>query len=231
MARPLIGIAGFTPACKITTTERYVRAVELAGGLALIIPPQASPERAEAVVKRLDGVLIPGGDDVDPAQYGHARHEWLGVCDSAHDAADRAVIQAALQRRLPLLGICRGLQILNVALGGTLYQDIPAECPSALAHHDPDFAARVHAIAIEPGTLLRDILDANEIPVNSIHHQAIRDLGEGVQVAARAPDGLIEAIAVAHQPFALAVQYHPEALIDSDVYAQRLFAAFIAAAR
>ena len=233
MSRPLIGIAGFTPACKITTIDSYIHAVEASGGIALIIPPDASVERAAQVVARLDGLLIPGGDDIDPAQYAAERRPQLGVCDGAHDAADRALIHAALQRRMPLLGICRGMQILNVVLGGTLYQDIAAEYPGALTHRNPedlDYMAMVHSIAIAPETPLRTILGADESMVNSLHHQAIRDLGAGVQVAARAADGLIEAITVAGQPFALAVQYHPEALIDHDPPAQRLFAAFIAAA-
>lgn len=230
MQRPLIGIAGYTRNSVVASVDRYIHAVDLAGGIALIIPPDPAPERAAAILDRIDALLLPGGDDIDPALYGAARHARLGPCDAMHDEADFALVREALRRRMPVLGICRGQQVLNVALGGTLYQDLPTERPSDLTHATRDFTALTHTVAIDAGTPHRAIIEAAEVPTNSLHHQAIRDLGEGVQVTAHAPDGVIEGIAVAGQPFALAVQYHPEALVDTHEHAHRLFAAFVHAA-
>jgi putative glutamine amidotransferase len=229
MQFPLIGIAGFTRDSAIASVDRYIEAVRAAGGLPIIIPPDPSPERAAAIGDRIDGLLLPGGDDVDPALYGAERHPRLGPTDARHDHADAALIHMALARHMPLLAICRGQQILNVALGGTLYQDLPSDWPTVLTHSTHDFARLAHHISIIPGTLLHTILGADAIEVNSLHHQAIRDVAPGAQVTARAPDGVIEGIALPDQPFALAVQYHPEGLVATQDHARRLFAAFIAA--
>jgi putative glutamine amidotransferase len=229
MQRPLIGIAGYTRNSQIASVDRYIEAVRAAGGLPIIIPPDPDPERATAIGARIDGLLLPGGDDVDPSFYGADPHPRLGPTDIRHDHADAALIHMALERRMPLLAICRGHQILNVALGGTLYQDVPSDLPAALPHSTHDFGLIAHRIQIISGTLVHAILNADAIEVNSLHHQAIRDVAPGAQVTARAPDGVIEGIALSGQPFALAVQYHPEGLIATHDHARRLFAAFIAA--
>lgn len=230
MQRPLIGIAGYTRESKIASVDRYIKAVRAAGGLPVIIPPDSSSDTATAIGTHIDGLLLPGGDDVDPALYHAERHPHLGPTDITHDHADAALIHMALARRMPLLGICRGLQILNVALGGTLYQDLPSDLPQAGHPITHAYEYLAHRIQVVPGTRLHAIVGTDEIEVNSLHHQAIRDVAPGAQVTARAPDGVIEGIALPDPPFALAVQYHPEALVATHDHARRLFTAFIAAA-
>ncbi len=231
MGQPIIGIAGYTDVNKLSKLMLYANAVENAGGCVVLISPASARQDAPAILERLDGLLLPGGHDIHPRFFGEAPDPHLGLTDLAHDEADLALVQGALQRRMPLLGICRGLQVLNVALDGTLYQDLPTQYPDALAHKQTDYQLLYHAMEIVPETQLRRIVGAPQMAVNSHHHQAIRTLGRDVQVTARAPDGVIEAIEIANQPFALAVQYHPEMLFATHAASQHLFAAFLRAAQ
>jgi putative glutamine amidotransferase len=180
---------------------------------------------------RLDGLLFSGGGDLDPATYGAPPHRLVAGVDLQRDAAELALARWASVEGRPLFGICRGLQVLNVALGGSLYADV-SQHPGAIRHtYSPGFPTdlRPHDVRVEPGTCLADLLGAPRVAVNSLHHQASQSLAPGLVAAAFAPDGLVEAVELPGHPFALAVQWHPECLPGAPEM-QRLFAAFVAAA-
>ena len=204
-------------------TNDYIRALVEAGFRReeiVVLAPGAKPEGS------FDGVVLSGGLDVDPARYGERETHPSVEVDPHRDATDFAAFQSARREGLPVLGICRGLQVVNVALGGTLHQDIPSEHPSEITHEVPgkDPERRDHEVAVEPGTLLSEIVRTPEIPVNSRHHQAVEKLAPGLRVSAVAPDGLIEAFE-SREPWLVAVQWHPENL-RNDPVSRRIFAEF-----
>jgi putative glutamine amidotransferase len=210
---------------------QIVAAVERAAGAPVLIPPGLRPGALRTIFGRLDGVLLPGGGDLDPASYGGAPHPRASGVDGERDAAELALAGWAAHERKPLFGICRGAQVLNVALGGSLYADV-SEHPGAERHdYYPGLPTDLlpHAVEVEGGTRLAAALGASLVLVNSLHHQACRALAPGLLAAARAPDGLVEAVELPAHPFALAVQWHPECLPDMPEM-QRLFEAFVAAA-
>jgi putative glutamine amidotransferase len=205
-------------------------AVTRAGGTPVLIPPQQDEAALQAHFAQLDGLILSGGGDVDPASYGATPIPAVGGVDEVRDRTEMTLARWALDERKPLFGICRGLQLLNVALGGTLYQDV-SEYDEALPHRlypDLPFDLLAHPVEVTPGSLLAQVLGAETVEVNSLHHQACATLAPAVAVAARAPDGMVEALEVPGHPFALAVQWHPEALPESPETAQ-LFRAFLAA--
>lgn len=194
----------------------YIDAVLGAGGLPVIVPLNVLDDDLRALYARLDGVLIPGGGDLDPAHFDEIAHPALGEVDPARDQTELAVVRHALSDGKPLLGICRGAQVMNVALGGTLYQDLPTEYPGVLRHVHPvgDFPRQhlAHPVQVEEESLLARSLGQPIVQVNSRHHQAIKRLAPGFEAVARAPDGVIEGIERPDHPFALGVQWHPENL-------------------
>jgi putative glutamine amidotransferase len=201
---------------RVALNSAYVRALALAGLVPLIVPPILDPEEACAVLDRVHGLVLSGGEDVDPARYGARPHPKLGETDGSRDALELGLIAAARARRLPILAICRGIQILNVALGGTLYQDLPSERRGAIDHAD---TRSRHAVRVEPGSLLHRTLATLEASVNSRHHQAIRDLAPSLVATAWAPDGLIEAAEPRDgEPWTLAVQWHPEDDVEGALF-------------
>ena len=211
--------------------EDYVRSVEASGAVPLVLPTQA-PDAAEALLDRLDGLVLSGGIDVDPALYGQAPHPKLGRVDRARDEFELALTRLALRRDLPLLAICRGQQVLNVALGGTLVQDIPSLVPGAVVHEAPGRRTRrAHPVEVAQGSRLAEILGAGPVLVNSFHHQSIDRLGEGLAVTGRAPDGVIEAVEMADHSFVLGVQWHPESFWREPAGFQALFEAHLEACR
>jgi putative glutamine amidotransferase len=213
---PRIGLTGVTRA--VSGTDRsgvntaYVRAVLRAGGVPLILPPLIGVRHNESILEALDGLVLTGGEDVDPTLYGQAPHPALETVDPARDAFELALFRDAWARRLPVLAICRGIQLVNVALGGSLWQDIAAERPTALMHRQPDGRdARTHEVLITAGSRLARALGTTRCEVNSFHHQSIRDLAAGLIISARAPDGEIEGVETGPaDPWLLAVQWHPE---------------------
>ncbi len=210
----------------------YVRAVEASGGLPLLLPYLASAGHVLDLLTLVDGVLLSGGGDLDPALYGGPTCPALHSVSPHRDAFERTLARAALDHDLPLLGICRGVQTLNVATSGSLYPDLPSCLPSAINHWDPAHLDRpVHAVAIAPESRLARIFGTTCLEVNSWHHQAIKRLGRGFHASAHAPDGVIEAIESPHYRFALGVQWHPEHLYGSDPASRRLFAEFVQACR
>ncbi len=237
MAQPVIGLTlDHEPPGGYSKThpwyalrENYCEAVAEAGGLSVLLPHE--PERAGDYLALLDGLIVTGGAfDVDPALFGATtKHESVSL-KARRTAFELAICQSALAKNLPVLGICGGEQLLNVALGGTLVQHIPAEIKNALAHEQPNPRTEPgHAVAIAPGTLLHRVTRMAEMQVNSAHHQAIKDAAPGLVVDAVAPDGVIEGIEDPKRRFVLGVQWHPEyRLSEGDT---RIFAAFIQAAR
>ena len=209
--------------------ENYCGAVAGAGGLAVLLPHEVA--QAERYVAGLDGLLVTGGDfDLDPALFGDGeRHPTVKTKDR-RTAFEMAATRAALERDLPVLGICGGMQLLNVALGGTLIQHIPDEIPEALAHEQPNPRDEPgHSVTLQAGTRLREICGADSLEVNSAHHQAAKAVPEGVRINARAPDGVIEGVEAEGRRFCLGVQWHPEYGISAADTA--IFRAFVEAAR
>lgn len=204
------------PTRRVRLNASYVHAVERAGGLPLIVPPLEQLAHAEAVIESCDGLLLTGGEDVDPERYGEPRHPKLEITNPERDATEIALIEAARARGTPTLAICRGLQILNVALGGTLVQDIRSQRPSAI-DHDPGGSrdAPAHAIDVEPDSQLARMLGVTHFSANSLHHQAADRVAEGLRATAWAPDGLVEGLEwTGHDGWwAVAVQWHPEELV------------------
>jgi putative glutamine amidotransferase len=204
--------------------QAYIEALQQAGATPLLVP--LGPIPAD-LFSWADGLVLPGGDDVEPARYGaeaHPTSQW----DARLDALEFSLLEMALTAKVPVLGICRGLQVINVAMGGTLYQDLPTERPSALEHprHGPRDRL-VHQLQVGPGSQLNGILEGDRFRVNSLHHQGIRELGSGLVVSARSEDGLVEAAEAASGPFLVGVQFHPEELAPSHDFARRLFSAFV----
>jgi len=219
MSQPLIGITTHASDAEHRDaldrlTRQIVQGVEAAGGLPVLLPPNLSAAALRGLFARIDGLLLSGGGDIDPAAYGATRTPAVGGIDAARDRAELALAGWALSEQKPFLGICRGLQILNVACGGSLYRDI-AEHPGAQRHtFYPDFPfdRLSHPIEIAPESLLARIVGRTALDINSLHHQACRKIAAGLRVVARAPDGMVEAIEAEEHPFGLAVQWHPEAL-------------------
>jgi putative glutamine amidotransferase len=186
-------------------------------------------ESRAAYALHLHGLLIPGSPaDIDPASYGEEPHPRLGPVNPLRTDFEIQLVRLALGRELPVFGICGGAQVLNVALGGSLYQDIPSQMPKAYKHAgSPE---RAHSVDLVPGSRLAAILGTQEMRVNSLHHQAIKVPGQEMAVSASARDGVIEAVEIAGRPFVIGVQWHPERLFAEDEAAQRLFIAFVQAA-
>lgn len=232
-ATPVVGIPCFgatRPGSQtriFATNQTYVRAVTAVGLAPMLIPPVEGAALA-AIFATLDGLLLPGGGDVDPARYGEARLDACQASDSERDALELALTGMALERDLPVFGICRGMQTLNVASGGALYQDLPTQLPAARRHEMSHLArdTRAHEISVERGSHLGAILGVERLAVNSLHHQAVSRPGDGVRIVARADDGVAEGMELPGHRFALAVQYHPEELFASDALSRALFAAF-----
>jgi len=202
---------------RVTLNTAYVRALEGAGLVPLAVPTMLAADRAGAALAAVRGLVLTGGEDVAPARYGAAPHPRLGDVDPVRDAAELALIAAARARGLPILAICRGIQILNVALGGTLYQDLDSERPGPVPHNDETGRHPVH---VEAGSLLERTLGTRSASVNSRHHQAIRDLAPGLKAVAWADDGIIEGAepSDAKEPWMVAVQWHPEDLTERALF-------------
>lgn len=193
----------------------YVTALASAGLIPLVLPTSLDPSQAAAALQATSGLVLSGGEDVDPSLY-HARpHPQLGRVDHGRDVVEAALVRAAVTSRLPVLAICRGMQILNVALGGTLHQDLPSECPGPIAHD-----AGEHDVTVDPTSLLSRTVRGHAIRTNSRHHQALKDIAPALTVTARASDGVVEAVEL-RQPdgqWLIGVQWHPEDMTDPSLF-------------
>lgn len=226
--------AAFPPLVRSAIGQQYIDAVVAAGGAPVGIPLGLEQEGLDAVYGIIDGLLLPGGDDVGPERYGHERHDMLGLVDDERDELEIALAQRALRDGLPILGICRGIQVLAVAAGGTLYQDLPTQYASGLLHDVREFGRDhlCHALRIEPRSRLAAAIGCSTSDVNSFHHQAVWDVPAGFVVSARSEDGVIEAIEAVDRPFVVGVQCHPEGIWATTApHFAGLFSAFVEAAR
>lgn len=212
--------------------QSYLRALEMANGLPLPIPITGQESTLRALYDHIDGLLLAGGVDIDPARYGESPHPDLGKIDAQRDWTELTITPWALADGLPLLAICRGIQVLNVAVGGSLWQDIAAQAPDTLWHtYYPGYPYNrlSHSVRLEPDSRLAGILGDLELEVNSLHHQAVKEVGDGLRVTARSPDGVIEGLEGDGRAWVVAVQWHPECLLDDDPRMRWLFEAFVAA--
>lgn len=212
--------------------QSYVRALSAAGCAPVLIPLLSDDERLRAIYERLDGIIFPGGADVAPGEYGEEPIDNLNVVESERDRTELTLARWAFDDDLPTLGICRGQQLLNVALGGTLYQDLRHQGVTKLEHsedHGQGRTAMIHKVRLDPDSRLAQLIDETSVDVNSLHHQAVKRAAAPLKVTGTSDDGVIEALESADRRFLVSVQWHPEE-IDDLPWVQRLFTGFARAA-
>jgi len=239
--RPLIGITCLwdeptldTHAPRFGHNQAYARAVAAAGGLPLLLPLLTGDDLLREIYDRLDGVLLSGGHDVHPAHFGEELHPKTVLVPPASDEVELTLARWSLDEGKPVLGICRGHQVLNVAAGGTLYQDLPSQYPASIDHTTKPDRPRglpVHTITPVPGTRLAAIIGPDPLPVNTSHHQAVRDLAPAFVASAWASDGVLEGLERPGEAFCVGVQFHPEEMWQQEPRALALFRALVEAAR
>jgi putative glutamine amidotransferase len=236
MTKPLIGITtrnGKDPDGHPTTAlqHTYTNAIVQAGGLPLLIPSMLPEEDFLALYTRVDGILFTGGGDVSLEYFTGDDHPRIGEVDKSRDITEISLIRASVNDGKPILGICRGMQVLNVALGGTLYTHLYDQLPGALDHAYPGDLRRalVHPVQLDASSRSAQIFGETLLQVNSLHHQGLKDLAPGVRAVGHAPDGLVEVVELEGHPYAVAVQWHPEWLTDQ-LPTRRLFKSFVDAA-
>ena len=215
--RPIIGIFPMvSPDGNSYIKPDYVTAIERAGGRAILLPVSHNEESVDSFIDMCDGFVLPGGPDIEPVRYGEKKNS--DKCFDTvpeRDEFEFFVFPRILASGKPMLGICRGSQLMNTALGGTLYQDIPTEVASEVAHREGGRDTR-HEMNIIKGTRLYDIIGKERININSYHHQAVKDLGNGLRITARSEDGIIEAVEGTDHPYLHALQWHPDTVIILD---------------
>jgi putative glutamine amidotransferase len=220
---PLVGIKP-----EYMVGQNYSEAVYNSGGAPVFLPSIADKSYCEKIISSVAGILISGGDDMDPALYGEEPHTNLGLVDVQKGDFEFMLTKMALRRQIPILGICGGIQMLNVAAGGTLYQDIPSQTGSQIKHSQQTTKSEPsHFITVEKSTRLHKIIGRAKLRVNSTHHQAVRKLAKGFIISARAADGIIEAIELPGRRFVVGVQWHPESLASHNPVFRAIFDSFI----
>jgi len=229
------GVSAEIPASWVMS-QRYVQALTNAGAVPWLIP-LVDDDTLRSAYERLDGVFLPGGADIDPISYGHAPHALCDKTDRERDRVELALARWAIADTKPILGVCRGMQLINLATGGTLYQDIAEQRPGSIKHDYFPFGGSTfrrdflaHDVGVAAGSRLATVFGAGQMRVNSMHHQGVRDLGQGLLATATAEDGLVEGLEGRNGGYVVGVQWHPEALTDNDPAARRLFDDFIAVA-
>ncbi|MCA1553014.1 MAG: gamma-glutamyl-gamma-aminobutyrate hydrolase family protein, partial [Chloroflexi bacterium] len=232
MSRPVIGIPMHT---NVNNPERkslafmggpnYTRALDLNGGSPFFVPLQVSEDALRAIYEKMDGLLLAGGEDVHPREYGEDVAPFCGEIDKMRDALELTLTRWALRDRKPILAICRGIQLLNVAAGGSLFQDIESQHPDPIAHrwNRAEQQDRWHPVVVEQGTRLAQALGATQLDVNSAHHQALKTIGENLRVIATSSDQIVEAVEGANGALVLGVQFHPERMLEREPRAHGIF--------
>jgi putative glutamine amidotransferase len=235
--RPLVGIpcqADFREGSKrpiYGNNRAYVHAVEDAGGIPVLIPMLNVVGLLESLLTRLDGLLLSGGGDIDSSRYRAEPHRLLSCVDTQLDELEFSLARWALQENMPILGICRGMQLLNIVYGGSLYQDLAEEYPGSLEHCRRELprTTTIHNVHVLAGSRMEKILGASEVRINSLHHQAIKEPGSNIQISGRAEDGVAELMEVVDRRFVVGIQGHPEEIYAREPAYARLFTAFVKA--
>lgn len=210
----------------------YMKVLEKCGALPIMLPLLDNQDDLKELLEHIDGLLLTGGHDVDPAIYTDSASDKCGVPCKLRDSMEGKLLDMALSMDMPVIGICRGIQFMNAHLGGTLYQDLPSEHKSGVNHQMvKPYDRAVHKVEVYENNILSDIIGAGEYGVNSYHHQAIKDLAKDLEVLAKAEDGIVEAVSVKGKKFALAVQWHPEFSFEKDTRAVKLIQAFVDACK
>lgn len=224
MSKPLIGLTtyGIANSPGYNIPAEYVLAIDRAGGVPLLLPP-IDPGAVDQWIASIQGLVLIGGGDIDPACYGAASHATIYNLDAARDAVEFALARRAIDRQLPTLAICRGMQVVNVVRGGTLHRHLPEVVGEKIPHRCPPRETTRHAVAVDAGTFVAEAMQAIRADIVSWHHQAVDRLGEGLRAVAWSDDGVIEAIELTGNPHLLAVQWHPELSAATDPAQQRLF--------
>jgi len=214
-------------------SQRYVLSLTNAGAIPLLVP-LVDDDTLRGAFETLDAVFLPGGADIDPASYGTAPHPLCDKTDRERDRVELALARWAMNEGKPVLGVCRGMQLINLAAGGTLFQDIAEQMPESIKHDYFPFSGQhftrdflAHEVSVVAGTRLAGVFGVGPLRVNSMHHQGVRDVGDGLVVSATAPDGLVEGLESSNGQYVVGVQWHPEALTDSQAAARQLFDEFV----
>jgi len=246
--KPLIGItsnimntyaSGFDPKMAALFPEAiyaprdYPTAVEQAGGIPVLLPVTTDPATMAAMLDKIDAILFTGGEDIDPQEYGETYHLRIGPTSPDRDTFDLTLARMALERDMPILGICRGNQIINVAAGGTLYQDTTAQIKDALFHPVIGITPKwhpTHEVVFEPGSKIAKIYGTERLWTNGYHHQAVKDAGQGIKITGRTLDGAVEAVESEKHTFVVGVQWHPEMMLERHPEVLPLFKALVEAA-
>ena len=242
MMLPIIGITcgrlqGLSWAPNLLTSlanavhEEYANAVFESGGVPILIPVDQNAETVSALMERIDGLLLTGGADIHPCRYNEEPHKNIGSIDNKRDEMEFLALKSAWERNIPVFGVCRGHQFINVFFKGSLYQDIPAQMEGAFCHSQvSEKNINTHTVSIENGSLLHRILKKDRLLVNSKHHQSVKTVGVGIKVIAKTDDGIVESIERPSRPFFMSVQWHPECTFKTDPDSRKIFSAFIQAA-
>ena len=226
--KPVIGITCGGSYDISSTSNDYIHCIEKAGGVAVILPCSNNEDALREIVKKLDGVLFTGGEDVNPAIYGEENHPRLGAVNKFRDTSDIAIAKAAFEFHKPVMGICRGSQFVNVFCGGTLYQDLPSQKGVVHTHG----AAPSHKAVVDRNSILYETMKSDTLFVNSTHHQAVKQIGKGLRVTAMSTDGIVEAYqSTDKKQVVVGIQFHPEAMAPSDDTWYEVFKWFVKQAK
>lgn len=230
MRKPLIGLVPQIDRenARLNNRQNYFTSLQAAGALSVNLPMSSDPALLKEIVERMDAFLFTGGVDVAPERYGEAPLPQLGEVHAERDAMEAALLPLVMESGKSILCICRGIQTVNVILGGTLYQDLPTQKPSALTHSQSgNYESPVHTVNILPDTPLASLLGVQELAVNSMHHQAVKEPASALRPMAYAPDGVLEAAWAPDYPYFRAYQWHPEYLAEKDGFAAAIFRDFV----
>lgn len=234
MSKPLIGITTYNAKNSYgrdisAVQHTYIRAVIQAGGIPILIPAILPSDDLNDLYNRLQGILFSGGGDISLKYFAGVQHPSIHQVDEARDVTEISLLRQSVENQKPFLAICRGIQVMNVAMGGTLHTHIPDQVSNSLKHDNEEFKIIAHPVNIAEDSKMAEIFGETLLHVNSLHHQGIKDLASNLRIVGHAPDGVVEAVEIADHPYAIGVQWHPEWLTDQPAM-QKLFKSFVDAA-